>query len=510
MRRWCKYPVLFAGVLLSSVGANSDSGHGTVVSEGSFDPASCSSLLFGEAEPRWLEANWAQSAIGSGLLRDSLLTPEEKRVPIKVTMTGESGTTADFRERYRSTATWRNSVSSQRDFHTEATISLLTGPWDLSVISSADSTFLEKRPSDPYSKVSTNQSAGCSEDAGANPKTLFLGSAGNDWTQTTGEGLDFHANCLWVTSSDALGYASDFTSWPGRKDRVISAPSDSLLKVMDGEAFGGTSGAAPMAGAASAFLLKAYPELSSKDAATILRLTATSARRDDPHGIRLGSGTVNIPRALAVARHLKSHPELKASDLNRSSAWALIPRTSLAFASYQALRQSSSSCQDYKAKIQRLMLAAHLEPEGQMRAKRQLADFYLAHGLGLSAHRILKTPASDPALVEIWRGIQNDRRASDSLKSAALQGLTRAGKISHAELRGFLGYWDNPFVAMTAAKQLAFSGVLTKQDCKKINRLGRRHIDSRDHMIAAAWGSDIAEPVMTQCRAFGPIWRDDE
>ena len=481
-----------------------------------FYPRSCNVEIFGTNDPKYLEPNWAQNAVGSGFLKPALLSEEELSHKVTVSVTGESGTTQKFRNVYGSNADWGSkpvTKEDNRDLHTEATMSLVTGPWSKSV-GPKNNVLLQTvkyKNGEPLSfgDISTNQSAGCWEQTKAHKNTAFFGSAGNDWTRAKFREDDFYDdNCIYVTSVDPLGFASDFTSYSGKKSATIAAYSDSLQQVMDGEEFGGTSGASPATAGAAIFVAKANPKLSASEIISVLRVTATEPRKDGSHQERLGSGLVNIPRAVALARALKDRSIKDINGLDVGSIDKMIPLNNPKFHTFDNLRKKSDSCEDYLQNIRVVMRAAMLFPAAPSKAKSILADFYFFHGLSISAHRTLKTPISDPKLHSELRRILDDKEASTSLKAFAISSLTRAKKISSKELRDHIYKNSPPGLILAAAKSLAFQGLLTKKDCDRVNEVGNKiAYENATHMEVASWGSEINEPVAAECRKFGKTWR---
>jgi hypothetical protein len=504
-----------ATLLSSSVAAHKPEGE---VLPG-FQPKNCNARLFGEENPRYLEANWAQNAAGTGFLRDALLKPEEKTRKPVATVSGEAATTEAFRGRYPNAVKWSQSPAAQGDFHSEAVYSLLAGPWALSPLDAREAVVRNADPSDlksGYGQVSTNQSVSCDESTLESSGTLFFHAAGNDWTDKDGS-HSLVSNCVSVASADPLGYASHFSSGVGRESRALAAYSDLELKVMDGAGFGGTSAAAPLAGSAALYLLKAAPTLDPTAVARVLELTATLPRKEDAERGRLGSGMVNIPRALVLARFLssKGSPSDEAQALSREQvAKILADDAKPPYPSFAQLLEGVADCDEYVRRVQAVARAASVEADDRSAGKSVLANFYFAHGLDLSAHRLLRTPRNDAQVVALFRRIRDDAGASVELRSYALFQLAQVGAVSQKELREETKK-EEPLTALLAAKALALKGLLTNEDCQRFLGFGRAARTSFEKpesrwtpSAQAAWLSEVNEPVGRECKRFGIDWRD--
>src|SRR5688572_1891861 len=60
----------------------------------------CNEALFGVRDPGALHPLWAQDYVGSGLLRDRLLTAAERAVPVEIANTSENAPSPAFRALY--------------------------------------------------------------------------------------------------------------------------------------------------------------------------------------------------------------------------------------------------------------------------------------------------------------------------------------------------------------------------------------------------------------------------
>jgi len=138
------------------------------------------------------------------------------------------------------------------------------------------------------------------------------------------------------------------------------------------------------------------------------------------------------------------------------------------------------------------------------RAREVLADFYFHHDLGISAHRVLRSPADDPKLLDLASEIFASKSTSSEMKVFALQTLSRSDKLSSTELKNILHQNPDPTLVLSAAKQLAFKGLLKKDDCQKLSRTARTVSEqSSSYMTVAFWHSDLNEPIPTECLKLG-------
>ena len=454
--------------------------------------------LFGTPTPGRLDPLWAQDFVGAGLLRDFTLAADELARPVTINNTSEDVPPKSFRDLYPG-ATWPASNgdddSRKANSHALATTALVLGHWPSSILRDGR---LDFRADDGPGDISTNQSGGVppADDTHASPLTLYFGSAGNDWTVV--EDSPAIENSLSVGSTDALGFCSDFTTKCTGGD-VVAACSDNGLIAMDDMPFGGTSGASPIAAGVAATVHKVHPDLSVLALKRLLIMTADPPRTDDPNGDRLGHGTVNLQKAVAVARHLRNsgaNVDTLSADTVKDILHEHMTRLTYAQAATKLSRPA-----DYAAAVRELYRNALLEPPGETRAKGELAKFYLAHGIVLSAHRWLGTAPSDPALCKELQAIIKDPTSARHLKTLALRALHLGGKLGQQELEAIaLDPCADPLIAGTAAKMIALDGKPSEQVCARMDELRAKTSNPRNDqemMVAAFFGSALGEPLLS-------------
>jgi hypothetical protein len=459
--------------------------------------ARCNMQVFGVDDPGPLEPLWAQNYVGSGMLRDTLLTEAERAVPVTIANTSEDVPSPAFRALYPD-ADWGPVRSDDEgNSHSHNTFALVLGPFASSILPLGDGRIDQRR--DQVVDISTNQGGGCSEPE--SPRELAFGAAGNS---ATAVGTESFARCLFVGAADPLGYASDYSS--GRPvANLVATYSDLSILAQDHELFGGTSAAAPVAAGVGAHVRKVAPDLSPDEVMQILRLTAEPPRADDPRAERNGAGRLDLPRAIALARKVRDGA-VTLADVD-DAVIASLAVAGPAYADVRAL--AGDDCGAYADGVRDLYTAALLEPPSRHDAKRELAAFYRAHGVILSALYFERAAHDDAGLIAASRAIFANRALPVDRRGVALVALARAGVLDQAQL---LAIGDDPdedkFVALRALRIVGMQGGTTEAVCRRVVDLavGVDRYDDAHVMVPALLWSEGGEPLVSECEALGITW----
>ena len=479
----------------SNGGDEASGGGGGKADDGGPSVAQCNVAVFGVEDPGPLEPLWAQNYAGSGLLRDSLLTPAERAVRVTIANSSESTPSPEFRALYPDAIWGRVDPDSIGDSHSHNTTALVLGPFASSMLPGADGQIVNLQPG---VDIETNQGGGCGDPSSS--RTLRFGSAGNS---AIAEHATTYAQCLWVGSVDPLGYASDFSSGqPGT--HLVATYADLSIRAMHDDVFGGTSAASPVAAGIGAHLRKAAPELDADTIIEILRKTADVPRADDPRRARVGAGRLNLVRALAATRAVRDGG-VTAGAIDDAFLASLAVET----VRYADVRALATDCEAYADGVRELYTAALLEPEAERAAKRELAAFYRAHGVMVSALFFERAAPDDVGLVAVARAMFGDRDLAADRRGVALAMLARAGVYDTSQLLAIgMDAAEHPFISIRALRLVGMQSGTTEAMCRRMVEIASA-LDVEDEAqvltTAQVW-SEAGEPLISACEALGISW----